>query len=61
MFTFKLIDTKRGFLKKLATLFDPLQMLAPFTIRARMALQETWFLGLGWDEEFPVELEKRCK
>ena len=24
--------TKRGFLKKLATLFDPLQMLAPFTV-----------------------------
>lgn len=67
MFTFKLNPprdieyTKRGFLKKLATLFDPLQMLAPFTIRARMALQETWLLGLGWDEEFPVELEKRCK
>jgi len=36
-------------------------MLAPFTIRARMALQETWLLGLGWDKEFPVELEKRCK
>ena len=64
MFTFKLnppkdtVYTNRGFLKKLATLFDPLQMLAPFTIRARMAVQETWLLGLEWDEEFPVELKK---
>ena len=52
--------TKRGFLKKLATLFDPLQMLAPFTVRARMAMQETWLLGLGWDDEFPDELRKKC-
>ena len=53
--------TKRGFLKKLATLFDPLQMLAPFTIRARMAMQETCLLGLGWDDEVPGESKKRCQ
>ena len=35
------IYTKRGFSKKLAMLFDPMQMLAPFTIKARMALQKT--------------------
>ena len=46
MFTFKLNppqDTKRGFLKKLAMLFDPLQMLVPFTVRARMVMEETWY------------------
>ena len=53
--------TKRRFLKKLATWFDPLQMLAPFTIRARMAMQETWLLGLGWDDELPDELRKKCQ
>ena len=67
MFTFKLnlpMDTdytKRGFLKKLATVFDPLQMLAPFTIRARMAMQETWLLGVGWDDEFPTDSKTRCQ
>ena len=67
MFTFKLnppqdvVYTKRGFLKKLAMLFDPLQMLAPFTIRARMAMQETWLLGLGCDDEFPSDLKKTCQ
>lgn len=46
MFTLKLnplrdvVYTKRG-LKKLAMLFDLLQMLAPLTIIARMAIQET--------------------
>ena len=64
MFTFKLnpsqdvVYTKRGFSKKLAMLFHPMQMLAPFTIKARMALQETWLLGLGWDDEFPSDLKK---
>ncbi|KAL9951194.1 hypothetical protein ACROYT_G043814 [Oculina patagonica] len=53
--------TKRGFFKKRATLLDPLQKLAPFTIRARMAMQETWLLGLGWDDEFPAELRKKCQ
>ena len=53
--------TKRGFLKKLATLFDPLQMLAPFMVRARMAMQEAWLLGLGWDDDFPDELRKKCQ
>ena len=67
MFTFKLnppqdvVYSKRGFLKKLAMLFDPLQMLAPFTIRARMAIQETWLLGLDWDDEFPSDLKKTCE
>ena len=66
MFTFKLNPprdaacTKRGFSKNLAMLFDPLQMLAPFTIRASMAMQETWLLGLGWDDEFPSDLKKSC-
>ena len=53
--------TKRRFLKNLATLFDPLQMLAICTVRAGMAMQETWLLGLGWDDEFPDELRKKCQ
>ncbi|KXJ25782.1 hypothetical protein AC249_AIPGENE2091 [Exaiptasia diaphana] len=44
--------TKRGLLSRVATLFDPLQMAAPFTIRAKIALQDAWLEGLVWDEEF---------
>ena len=67
MFTFKLnppqdvVYTKRGLLKKLAFLFDQLQMLAPFTVKARMVMQKTWLLGLGWDDEFPSHLKKTCQ
>ena len=66
MFTFKInplqdvVYTRRGFLKKLAMLFDPMQMLAPFTIKARIALQEIWLLDLGWVDEFPSDLKRTC-
>ena len=43
--------TKGGRLSSILTLFDPLQFLAPYIIRAKLALQEAWLRGLGWDEE----------
>ncbi|KAL9959892.1 hypothetical protein ACROYT_G033265 [Oculina patagonica] len=51
------VYTKRGLLSRITTLFDPLQFLAPYTIRAKMALQESWLRGLNWDEEFPDDLK----
>ena len=33
--------TKRNFLKKISTLFDPLGLLPPFTIRSKLLMQET--------------------
>ena len=38
--------TKRNFLKKISTLFDPLGLLAPFTIRLKLLMQETWSAGI---------------
>ena len=38
--------TKPNFLSKIATLFDPIGFLAPFTIRAKILLQEMWTAGL---------------
>ena len=49
--------TKRCLLSRIAALFDPLQLLAPYIIRAKMALQEAWLRGLEWDEEFPDDLK----
>jgi hypothetical protein len=41
---------------KRTLLFDPLQFLAPFSIRAKILLQKTWMAGLGWDEELSEEI-----
>ena len=42
---------------KIAILFDPIEFLAPFTIRAKMLLQDMWTEGLEWDDELSETLE----
>ena len=46
-----MVYTKRNFLKKISSLFDPIGFIAPFTIRAKILLQDMWTTGLEWDEE----------
>ena len=53
--------TKRSLLSIIARLFDPLSLLAPFTIRAKILLQEAWIKGLDWDEPFPPALEDQAQ
>ena len=64
MFTFKenkpndnmIFSKRRNFLKKITTLFDPINLLSPFTVRAKMLLQNMWIACLDWDEEMPESL-----
>ena len=37
-----MVYTKRNFLRKIDTLFDPVGFLAPYTVRAKLLLQEMW-------------------
>ena len=53
--------TKRNFLKQIATHFDPIGFLAPFTIRAKMLLQQMWMAGLDWDEELTEPLTNAAR
>ena len=48
--------TKQNVLKKIATLFDPIGFLAPFTIRAKMLLQDMRTAGMDWDDELTEPL-----
>ena len=68
IFTFKecapdknMLFTKRNFLKIIATLFDPIGFLAPFTIRAKILMQEMWTAGLDWDEELTESLTRSAR
>ncbi len=56
-----MVYTKRNFLKKIATLFDPIGLLAPFTIRAKMLLQDMWTAGVDWDEELSETLVNEAR
>ena len=48
--------TKRMVLSQVMRIFDPLGILCPFTLRAKIYLRETWALKLGWDETLPYKM-----
>lgn len=48
--------TKRLILSSTAQIFDPLGLLSPVTIRAKIILQELWKIKLSWDESLPSDL-----
>ena len=54
------IITKRSFLSKIATVFDPLGFLSPYIIRAKVILQEMWSNGCDWDEKLSTDLELKA-
>ena len=53
-------QTKRNFLKGIATLFDPLGLLTPYTIRAKVLLQEIWASGVDCDAPVGEDLSKKA-
>ncbi len=51
--------TKRLILKLSATVYDPLGLIAPYTVKARSILQELWKVDIDWDQQIPEEFSKR--
>ena len=47
--------TKRGILSTLASLFDPLGLVSPIGVTAKVLFQELCKLKLDWDEPIPEE------
>ncbi len=55
------IETKRQICSLVPKIFDPLGLLSPFVIRAKVMMQQLWLLKLDWDDQLPTELvEKWC-
>ncbi|XP_038055192.1 uncharacterized protein LOC119727399 [Patiria miniata] len=48
--------TKRMCLSQVNGIYDPLGLVAPFTIKAKMLLRKMWGLKLDWDEAMPNEM-----
>ena len=50
--------TKRGILNTVSSIFDLLEFLAAFTVKAKLLIQSMWCKKLEWDEEIPVEFQR---
>ena len=53
--------TKRGILSMVSSIFDPLGILTPGMLEAKLIVQELWRLGVDWDDNIPFPLEERWK
>ena len=53
--------TKRTTLQQLASVFDPLGLLAPILIKGKIIYQDTWKGDHNWDDPLPCDLEDRWK
>ena len=51
--------TKRGILKTVSSIFDPLGFLSPFTMRAKCILQDLWRLKVDWDAEIDSDIKRK--
>ena len=50
--------TKRQILKKTATVFDPLGFLTPFTLMAKLILQNLWRTNIDWDDDVDASTQE---
>lgn len=53
--------TKREWLSLVMSVFDPFGFLANITILAKIILQCTWSVKLGWDDSLPPHLVNRLQ
>ena len=51
--------TKRQILSKLAGIFDPTGAGAAVLIKLKIAMEELWQLGLGWDNQVSPEVKRK--
>ena len=50
--------TKRSLLSLASRMFDPMGLISPFTVRAKILFQELWRRGLEWDDPLDNDIEQ---
>ena len=50
--------TRRSILSTVSSVYDPLGLLAPFTLKAKQILQQLCKAKYGWDEAIPLEFSR---
>lgn len=53
------VVTKRAILSVICQIFDPLGLLGPIIIVAKLIVQELWRLKINWDEPVPSKIYER--
>lgn len=51
--------TKRYVLAEIAQIFDPLGLIGPIIVNAKLFMQRFWALKIGWDESLPQDLNSQ--
>ncbi|XP_072400933.1 uncharacterized protein [Diabrotica undecimpunctata] len=51
--------SKRSILSSISQLFDPLGLLSPLTINAKILIQQLWQLHVSWDESVPASIHTK--
>ena len=54
-------ETKRSLWNVASKLFDPLSLLSPFIIHAKIIFQELWSRGLQWDDKLPDDIVEKWR
>merc|ERR1711867_387754 len=53
--------TRRIMVSQIYSLYNPLRLLLPITIKYKLLLQQLVQTGVGWDEPLPPETQKTAK
>lgn len=53
------MHTKRSILSQISQIFDPLGLLGPIIITAKLMIQQLWKMQLDWDESLSTNLQAK--
>lgn len=51
--------TKRSILSAIAQFFDPLGLIAPVIVHAKLLMQELWLMNCDWDQPIPPSFQEK--